>query len=278
MKGKLPKKIIGYVLFGAAVFVVILYLRFPGDAVRQYLVDRFSATYPDLELYIGKTGPAFPPGLKLVDVVITPREQGGMGIKAEVLKIRPAWLGFLRGQTSVLFHADLYGGEISGKASFQQAAARRGSYSLHCQADGIQLERWGDLKTEIQRAITGRLKAVLVYTGDAGGLASGDGNIELTILNGTYPLRESIFGFDKLDFSRVEVQMALKAGVLKINRLRLNGQKVQCTLKGDVYLAPQDLKQSRLNITCGLELPGLGGKRINLGITGTLGNPTVAFL
>ncbi|MGD0277274.1 MAG: type II secretion system protein GspN [Syntrophales bacterium] len=278
MKIKFKKSVIGYILFGMVVLFVMMYIRFPGDAVGRYIMGRFAEANQDLILTVGKVGMGFPPGLRLENVAIIHRDGGEAGLKADVFKVRPSLPNLLRGRLVWLWHADLYSGRISGEAAFQNLATSKGYLNLECNADGIQVERWGDLKNSLQRAITGKLRASIVYKGEWGALSNGSGNLDLTLLNGTYPLGESFFGFDRLDFSRTEGQMSLKSGVLKINRLRLIADKVQCSLKGDVYLNSLNLKQSRIDLNCEMELPGQGGKRIILGLSGTLGSPVMKFL
>jgi hypothetical protein len=66
---KLNRAIAGYILAGIAMLVVCLYLRFPGEALKDY-VRAFAAQYTQSLLSIDKIRPTFPPGLALANVTV----------------------------------------------------------------------------------------------------------------------------------------------------------------------------------------------------------------
>ncbi|MCX5913988.1 MAG: AMP-binding protein, partial [Deltaproteobacteria bacterium] len=93
------------------------------------------------------------------------------------------------------------------------------------------------LRQALARQITGKLEGAVAYSSTAEAQKNEAGSIDFTLTNGTYQLLEGILGFDRLDFSRVEGKISFRNGALKITRLVLTGEKLRCSLKGNILLA-----------------------------------------
>ena len=72
MKLKINRAIVGYVLIGIVMLGLFLYLRFPGQAVTDYVKAAAAARYPQLLLSIEGTRPTFPPGMAFENVTASP--------------------------------------------------------------------------------------------------------------------------------------------------------------------------------------------------------------
>jgi len=83
-----------------------------------------------------------------------------------------------------------------------------------------------------------------------------------------------VMGIDKLDYSRIDGEMTLQNGTLKIVRMKLTGDKFRAELNGDIALNGADLENSPMELLAAIEIPGQQGKKISLVINGSLGNPT----
>ena len=123
----------------------------------------------------------------------------------------------------------------------------------------------------------GRSKGSIAFSGTAEALKNGTGTVDFTLTNGTYPLQESFLGLDRIDFSRVEGKASFRNGALKITQLTLTGDKLRCSLKGNILLA-DDFQESQIDLNGTIELPLQGNKRVTLAISGTLGNPKSRFM
>ncbi len=64
---------------------------------------------------------------------------------------------------------------------------------------------------------------------------------------------------------------------MKITQLTLNGEKLRCSLKGNILLA-DDFQESQIDLNGTIEIPMQGNKRVTLTIGGTLGNPKSRFM
>lgn len=277
MKLKIDRALIGYILAGIAMLLMFLYLRFPGDAVKDYLKAEAAARYPGLLLSIDAVRPSVPPGLALSNVTAAVRSRPEAAVHADDLSVRPGGLSLLMGRLSILMAAEGYSGEIRGRLDFSRPFSVRGPFSAEANIRDIRLEKCAWLRQTLARQITGTLQGTVAFSGNAEALQNGTGSIDFTLTNGTFPLLEGILGFDRLDFSRVEGKIGFKNGALRITRLTLTGEKLRCSLKGNILLA-DDLGASQLDLDGTIESPVQGNKRVTLTIGGTLGNPITRFM
>jgi type II secretion system protein N len=268
---------VGYILGGIAMLILFLYLRFPGGAVTDYIKAAAAARYPRLLLSIDTVQPAIPPGVELVNVTAGFRGRPEAILHADRLAIRPGWLSLLRGRLSFLPMAEGYGGEVRGRVDFANIFSLKGPLSAEMNIREIRTEKCAWLRDVLARQITGTLNGSASFSGAAESLKNGTGNIDFTLTNGTYPLLESLFGFERIDFNKVDAKISFRNGAIKIAGLTLNGEKFRISLKGNILLA-DDIQESRIDLNGSIEIPMQGSKRATLAISGTLGNPKTKFL
>ena len=274
MKLRKGRSFLGYMLAGAAMLLLFLYLRFPGDAAKNYLKRCQTEHFPNLIIVIDAVEPSVPPGITIENLTAALRERPEATIHADRLVIAPGWLSFFRGRFSFLAKASGYGGEISGKSEFSQTFSLKGPFSATAEFKGMRLEKCLCLQDLFSRQISGTLKGSFSFNGVTGTLKNGSGKLDAAITNGNYQLSENIWGFDRISFNRVDLKMELRNNVLRIAELRVNGDKLSITLKGNILLA-DDFKNSRMDLSGSAEIQGLGGRRVPITIGGAIGNPTI---
>ena len=277
MKLKLNRAIAGYILAGIAMLLILLYLRFPGEALTDYVKAVAAARYPQASFSIDAIRPSFPPGLALSDITVAFRDRPDAILHADRLSVRPGGLSLLSGRFAILMTAEGYGGEVGGRVDFSRPFSFQGPLSATVSIRDIRIEKCAWFREVLARQITGTLKGSAAVSGTAEALKNGTGNVDFTLTNGTYPLLESFLGFEKIDFARVEGKVSFRNGALKINQLTLNGDKLRCSLKGNILLA-DDLRESQIDLSGTIEIPVQGNKRMALTIGGTLGNPKSRFM
>ncbi|MEK6655711.1 MAG: type II secretion system protein GspN [Thermodesulfobacteriota bacterium] len=277
MKLNMNRALAGYILAGIAMLILLLYLRFPGEALKDYVKATTAALYPRLLLSIDTVGPSVPPGLTLSNVTAAFRGSPDATLHADRLSVRPGALSLLKGRLSLLMAAEGYGGEIRGRVDFSRPFSVQGPLSAEAKIREIRIEKCAWLRQTLARQITGKLEGAVAYSSTAEAQKNEAGSIDFTLTNGTYQLLEAILGFDRLDFSRVEGKISFRNGALKITRLALTGEKLRCSLKGNILLA-DDIGESRIDLDGTLEIPGQGNKRVTLAISGTFGNPKMRFM
>jgi len=274
---KINRPVVAYILFGFMVFVAMLYLRFPGGAVAQYLVSSVSERQPERLLLIDDVKPAIPPGLSIENVVVGLRNHPEANIRMERFQVRPSFWNLLKGKSSLILGGNMYGGSLSGNVDAVRFMRFQGPIQARLNVRDVSIQKCNFITMRMGRQISGKLTGLLTYRGDLDNFLSGSGSTEFILRNGSYPFLENIFGFNKLDFDKVEAQMDLKNGMLRINNLKLSGPKVHLTLKGDILLKG-DIKNSQLEMTSSIEFPGQSNSKITMAIGGTIGNPTTRMM
>jgi type II secretion system protein N len=276
MKLKMNRAVAGYILAGVAMLILFLYLRFPGEAVTDYVKADATFRYPGMLLSIDKILPAIPPGIELENVTTGFQGRPEATLHVDRLSVRPSWLSLLRGRLSFLPMAEGYGGEVRGRIDFADSFSLRGPLSAEVNFREIRIEKCAWLRDALARQITGTLKGSASFSG-AELLKNGTGNLDFTLTNGTYQLLESFFGFDRIDFNKVDAKVSFRNGALKITGLTLNGEKLRISLKGNILLA-DDIRESQIDLSGTFEIPLQNNKRVTLAISGTLGNPKTKFM
>jgi type II secretion system protein N len=268
---------VGYILAGVAMLILLLYLRFPGGAVTETIKAEAATRYPGLLLSIDTAQPAIPPGVTLENVTAGFRGRPEATLHADSLGIRPGWLSLLRGRLALVMAAEGYGGDIRGQVEFANIFSVKGPLSAELNIRDIRIEKCAWLRDALARQITGTLKGSAAFSGAAESLKNGTGNIDFTLTNGSYQLLESLLGFERIDFNKVDAKVSFRNGALKIAGLTLNGEKLRISLKGNILLA-DDFRESQIDLNGSIELPMQGNKRVTLAISGTLGNPKTRFM
>ena len=269
MMKKITKSTVIYILFTFIVLWFFLYIRFPGNVVQSYLVDMVAERYPEVTLSVASASLGFPPGLKMENVVLSFKDNPASGTILEMLKVRPRLSNYVVGRSSFSITAALYDGDAQGRVNFPNVLPEKIPTSAELKFANLNLAKFAYLKERLGRQITGKLSGTYAYHGDS--------QLDFDIQNGTYQLLDKLLGLDRIEFSSAEGQLVLKGGLLKINKLKLQGDKINCFLKGDVVLNP-DFKNSEINLTGTIELAAMNNKKISLSITGPIGNARTKYL
>ena len=269
MKRKINKKVLFLTAYAILMLMFFLYARFPGKAVEDYILAVQAERYPGMFIALGSATLSFPPGLKLENVSVGLKDNVDANIRLDSLAARPRFLGYISGQPSFLVNARAYDGVISGVAPVSYFSRKKSSAKAEFKFEGLTLEKCAFLKDKLGRRIAGKLGGSFVY-GDSG-------QLDFTARNGSYQLLESLSGLDKLDFNTVEGQIGIRGGVITINKLRLKGDKINCSIKGDITLK-DDIRNSEVNLSGAMEIVSLNNKKVSMLIRGTIGNAVIRYI
>lgn len=263
MMRKINKPVAFYVVFSIFVLGFFLYARFPSQVVENYLLHSLAERSPGTFLSVGAVGLTFPPGLQMENVLFGFKSNPDSLIRMESIRVRPRLTGYLAGHASFALGVAAYGGILKGRVDFSQWRPEKGLKGADIKLEDFILENCEYLKDKLGRRVSGRFSGVLKYRGDS--------QLDFTVQNGSYPLIDNLFGFSRVDFSKIEGQLSLKGQLLKIDKLRLKGDKINLTLKGDILLNPE-FRNSELSLSGTVEIATLNNKKIPLAINGTIGN------
>jgi type II secretion system protein N len=279
------QKIIGYIAFTAIMVVVFLYILFPKDTLRAYIQTQIQQNLPDVSVEIGQVSPAFPPGLKLANILFEHQEMPLAAAKRAI--IRPALLKILGSEKVVNFDLETSEGRIDGQGTLR--TGKQGEVSVNADIDQVALQEIAALRAIPDYIISGLLSGQVNYKVVPG--RSGSGSADLVVTEAKLELINPLFGIENLSFSNIEAQLNLSTRRLQLRRCNLRGNEVDGTISGSVMLrTPMD--QSRLNLsgmlrphaefmaalqqTVPVALLGgnnLGQKGLPFRVTGTIENP-----
>jgi type II secretion system protein N len=142
--------------------------------------------------------------------------------------------------------------------------------------ESIDLSRYGFLKTQLGRDITGKARGSINYNNATDNYQTLIGAVELFLTKGSYSLTEPFLGLNRIEYERGEIKAKLSNGSLIIEKLEIVSPQLNCFLKGEINLAPS-LEQSRLNLTGTLEIISKSKMKTNVNISGTLANPVSRY-
>jgi type II secretion system protein N len=279
------QKIIGYIAFTAIMVVVFLYLLFPKDTLRAYIQAQLQQNLPDVSVEIGQVSPAFPPGLKLANILC--EHQGLPLVTARRATIRPALLKILGSEKVINFNLETSEGRIDGQSILR--TDKQGQVSVIADIDQVALQELEVLRAIPDYIISGLLSGKVNFKAVPG--RSGSGSADLVVSGAKLELVNPLFGVENLNFISIETQLNLSTRRLQLRRCNLRGNEVDGTISGSVMLrTPMD--QSRLNLsgvlrphaefmaTLQRSVPvgllggnNLGQKGLPFRITGTIDNP-----
>ncbi|MDQ5986800.1 MAG: hypothetical protein CSYNP_02533 [Syntrophus sp. SKADARSKE-3] len=269
LKLKINRTIAGYGLAGVLILSIMLYLRFPGDIIKDYIITAIAARNPDAVLTMGSVSPSFPPGISFTNVTLGFRDNPTATLQVQKATLSVDYLGFFQGRWDALLEGNAYGGILTGHIPL--SGEPKGEWAVN----NIPLEKIAYLKERLHRQMIGKLKGTFKYKGSFLNAAGGSAQIGFTIAGGVYPLLAPFAGIDKLEFTRIDGEMALQNGTLKITKFKLTGDKVRCDLTGQIGLNLLDMESSTLELLSVIDIPGQQGRKLNLAIAGTVGNPAV---
>ena len=115
--GRLLLRAAPYLVYGAVVFGVCLYVTFPYDLLAQYGAEHWMP--PGVQIQASGVKSLFPPGLQAQRVAVSLDAATNRQDVVQIarLRVRPGWLALATGTPRAEFSAMLYGGRIQGHVS-----------------------------------------------------------------------------------------------------------------------------------------------------------------
>jgi type II secretion system protein N len=271
----LKKKALWFTLYGIFITVVFLYLLFPSDIVQNRLENAFHSS--GFILKMEKLRPSLPWGLKLKNISITSASSANIPFQGDLLDVQLNPLSFFQKHTSLGLSGRAYGGKFDGRVLLASLSKMYPPVEGNLNFQNIDLAGCALIKTLLTKEITGRAKGNLSYVSAKEISGNGSGTIALFLTRGTYPLAEPFLGLKRIEFDRGEIKAQFKNGSLKMEKLEIAGNQINCFLKGEITLA-DDFKLSQLNLNGVMEILGQNKAKMNVTIGGTFANPIFRYI
>lgn len=232
---------LGYALYTALVILVLLWVLFPVDSVRDWLLIRMNTASPDRQWEIGAMRKAWP--LSVVAEDLRLREGGDAPeplVRIDEVRIRPDFSGFkaAAGNIPVSYLVRALEGTVRGSLSYARADDR-----IRCTGDveGLELEGLGEIWRIMNRETAGTLSGRFSFEGPWRNFPQGGGQADLVVADGSISLVQPFFGLSRLEFSRMTAELQLSDRVVAVKKGTVESKMLAGEYGGTVTLADSPL-------------------------------------
>jgi type II secretion system protein N len=264
----------GYALFALAVLLIFAWLRMPSEAVRSLVLSALSKNQAEVQIRFDSAQIAFPFGVTMTGFTAQARDGRGLRIDAETVTAHPALLSLLMGRLALRIQAATMGGQIDGDIAFRNRFSASGPVQADLRFVNVNAADFPWLAEILGRQVRGRVDGQLRFDGLPGQWMAGSGHLEVVLVNGLVSFQAPLFGLDEMTFTRMEGNMDLENGTLKVNRFELAGENMQGAFQGSVRLEG-DFSRSRLALRGDVNLPAAGTERFAVEVAGTVASPVI---
>jgi len=263
-----------YVLFALAVLVLFAWMRMPSEAVRSLVLSALSKNQAGALVHVDSAEHVFPFGVTLTGLIVQTKDGRGLRIEAGTVTAHPELLPLLTGRVALRIQAAAMGGRIDGNIAFRDRFSTSGPVQADLAFGDINAADCPWLSELLGRAVRGRVDGRLHFEGLPGQWVAGSGHMELALVNGLISLQAPLFGLQEMIFTRMEGNVDLGNGTLKVNRLQVAGDHLQGDFQGSVQLE-RNLSLSRIALRGDVNLPSTGQERFAVDVGGTVATPVV---
>jgi type II secretion system protein N len=241
------KKWLLYSVYVIAVLAAFLYLLFPSDEFRQYIVHRAAAADPSVTVRLEKVAPRLPPGLVLFDLGVSLR--GRPVFDVSELQLTPRYASLFSASKAFHVKGKAYEGSLEGRASFQTRGDQ--AYSADITFEQLAVDQMDGISGLVPYQLSGRAEGRVRYRSNAG--VYGEGETEVMVKEAFVNFTPSLFGFQELSLGTVTAKASLTGDVARITDATIEGLQMSGDAKGSIALR-QPLDRSRINLTGTLKL------------------------
>lgn len=221
------------ILFGFYILVIgiiLLYVLFPAEAVKNHLANRINQNISEVQVDIGSLRLGFPPALTLKEVNLS--KNGALLASMDLLKLTPGWFSLLSNRKTFRFKGRTHQGDVSGIGwvAFENGGiegSTSGSFSE------IRLEEVPALKTQTRLNLVGTLSGS--FQAEAASTIPANGNGHIFISDCNFVPSMPLMNIQQLEFQRVEGDFDFEGRSLEIKGGKLDGTEFNGTVAGNIY-------------------------------------------
>ncbi len=264
-----------YTLYGILITLLFAYLYFPANRLAQYLEAAVTAENPNMIIDFSEFELNMFPSWTCDRVMIKFRDKPDSIIEFKNVTVRPLLMDIVRGKAGVSISGDAYSGTFFSQIRFKELFSISGSCTVSGNMEGIQIGKCSYILALAGREMNGFVDARFSYLTDTDKFLNGEGDARFLLRNGSVPLKNNIFGLEKVAFEQLDALMTVRKRILKINKADFIGQQINGSFAGDLFLDYNILK-SRLSLKGSTEIPALN-RKVSVVLSGTISNPVVRF-
>ncbi|MFO7885415.1 MAG: type II secretion system protein GspN [Desulfobacteraceae bacterium] len=239
------KKYFLYVLYAAAVFLVFLYMLFPGRQMAERLSAALSEKFPEARIDVDRLTLAFPPGLKAESVQVSLKN--GRDFQVDSVVIYPEFTTLIKEKKTAELNINAFDGEIKGRvtADFPRGAALS---DLNLNFSRLKIQQL-ELQSGLSSAVVDfNAQGACQYPVLSADRIKGTGRIHLSGVNAriSSPFLDQL-GIHQFKFDAVDIHYEQNNNTLTVLECIGTGAEFKkISLKGKVVLHPK-FKKSRVS-------------------------------
>ncbi len=284
---KQTRKKFFYFVYIIVATVFFLYLLFPSDVVKAYIVTHANGVDPNFRVTVNDVKPSLPPGIRIADVSLYCA--GQIVFSAEKVTVLPQYAKLIHPDTAFTLSGTAHGGRIKGRLTIE----KDNHVGFDVELFSIQLETIPAIQSLFKEGISGRCSGTIRYRSKAG--IGGVFDSTLSITNGTVEIVNRSLNLDTLIFDQISANIVLDNDRLRIKNCDIVSRQGNAKFAGTIQLR-NPREKSTLNLTGNLKpnaalltaikgaLPrgvfaktGSGKTDLTLRLRGAFENPDVTF-
>jgi type II secretion system protein N len=229
-------------LYAVALFVGLLYLRFPGERFKEYCVYRIEKLFPGASCTIAEIGYEFPAKVIFQQLRLTGKDNNDLLFEDPQFSLQPVWS---RLSEVVYIESRAFGGNHSALIDIEP---NKGSVVLE---DVVIKEADLGAITLFQRTdrtLSGRLSGKGSAAIHQQSLAVEAAKGSFTVSNFKFELAVPIFRLSTIDLDQSTFQLKIDQNVIELQDGKMSNSKIDGMFQGTVMLA-EPLSISKLALT-----------------------------
>lgn len=238
------RKIVLYGLYTLAVVFFFLYVRFPSQAVQDYVTKKIHQSYPDIQLITEKVTPVFPFGLKMAPLTLS--YSGTPVLRTDFATATVSLSSLFKKNKQIDYSGTIGNGSFKGWTEWSKIEKKSQVKSslkfMNLAIESVDwVNRWPGYKP------WGEMNASLDYDSRKGG--TGSATVLIDIAQAGVLLNPALMGLEKIEVAQLQAEMVLTQKMLQIKRCDANGPQMTGKLVGSVMLR-EPIGSSRLTMSC----------------------------
>lgn len=207
--------------------LVLLYIRFPSQALSAYVASLMSASLPGLTVAVGEVHPSLPAAIEVHGIRISRGDQTLAVI--DRLRIQPEILSMIGPRSGFELSGSAGGGALTGRAELDSTGPNPKT-TANARLVGVNLQELAGLQGPYGSKLSGRLDGTFSVSG-AGTLTG-----KFTVTEGRIELAAPVFELKDFNIRTADADFTLQNQNLLLRNGRLKGNELDAEISGTIVL------------------------------------------
>ena len=230
------RKWLWYGIYCFALIIIFLYILFPSEVLKGYMINRAGDVYPDLKVKLNDISLSFPVGIQIEGLGISLEKDPDVIIyNSDNTNIRPGILSYFAGSRKYYFQSSTMGGNISGYLKNKVDNGKNGITAKVIFKE-IHLDNRVFIHPVINRRVEGTARGEINFKGDLASPVDGDFDVSLELSKGKLKLLNPILQLSEIVFDKATLKAEMKNNIMEISSAELAGNGLKAMASGTVRL------------------------------------------